>query len=130
MKQEEQTNLQFLDNEYAEQHYAIQARKRREVIFRRRRLAVIFSLAAVIFVSVGISMYGDYLRLKNLESYQEETIAKQQAVKENKTALEKEVALLQDEEYVAKIARERFLYSKEGELVFPLPETEANTAKK
>ena len=121
MSQEEQTNLQFLDNEYAQQHYAVQAKKRREIIFRRRRLAVFFSLAAVIFVSIGISLYNDSLRLQNLERYKEETIAEQQAIKENKAALEKEVALLQDEDYVAKIARERFLYSNEGELVFPLP---------
>ena len=119
MSQEEQTNLQFLDNEYAQQHYAVQAKKRREIIFRRRRLAVFFSLAAVIFVSIGISLYNDSLRFQNLERYKEETIAEQQAIKENKAALEKEVALLQDEDYVAKIARERFLYSKEGELVFP-----------
>lgn len=129
MSQEEQTNLQFLDNEYAQQHYAVQAKKRREIIFRRRRLAVFFSLAAVIFVSIGISLYNDSLRLQNLERYKEETIAEQQAIKENKAALEKEVALLQDEDYVAKIARERFLYSKERELVFPLPGTEADTAK-
>lgn len=129
MSQEEQTNLQFLDNEYAQQHYAVQAKKRREIIFRRRRLAVFFSLAAVIFVSIGISLYNDSLRLQNLERYKEETIAEQQVVKENKAALEKEVALLQDEDYVAKIARERFLYSKEGELVFPLPGMEADTAK-
>ena len=129
MSQEEQTNLQFLDNEYAQQHYAVQAKKRREIIFRRRRLAVFFSLAAVIFVSIGISLYNDSLRLQNLERYKEETIAEQQAIKENKAALEKEVALLQDEDYVAKIARERFLYSKEGELVFPLPGTESDTAK-
>ncbi|MFC4697920.1 FtsB family cell division protein [Enterococcus aquimarinus] len=129
MSQEEQTNLQFLDNEYAQQHYAVQAKKRREIIFRRRRLAVFFSLAAVIFVSIGISLYNDSLRLQNLERYKEETIAEQQAIKENKAALEQEVALLQDEDYVAKIARERFLYSKEGELVFPLPGTEVDTAK-
>ena len=129
MSQEEQTNSPFLDNEYAQQHYAVQAKKRREIIFRRRRLAVFFSLAAVIFVSIGISLYNDSLRLQNLERYKEETIAEQQAIKENKAALEKEVALLQDEDYVAKIARERFLYSKEGELVFPLPGTEADTAK-
>ena len=90
MSQEEQTNLQFLDNEYAQQHYAVQAKKRREIIFRRRRLAVFFSLAAVIFVSIGISLYNDSLRLQNLERYKEETIAEQQAIKENKAALEKE----------------------------------------
>lgn len=127
---QEETNLQFLDDEYAQQHYAIQAKRRREVIFRRRRLAVIFSIAAVVFVSVGISIFNDYLRLGHLKNYREETVAEQQVVQKNKTALETEVGLLQDEDYVAKIARERFLYSKKGELVFPLPEKETSAAKK
>ena len=94
MSQEEQTNLQFLDNEYAQQHYAVQAKKRREIIFRRRRLAVFFSLAAVIFVSIGISLYNDSLRLQNLERYKEETIAEQQAVKRKQSSFRKRSCLI------------------------------------
>ncbi|MHC5269894.1 FtsB family cell division protein [Enterococcus sp. LJL98] len=130
MKQEKSNKLQFLDEEYAERHYAIQAKKRREVIFRRRRLAVVFSIATVLFVSVGLSLFNDALRLNQLENYREETIVEQQAIQKNKADLEREVSLLQDKDYVAKIARERFLYSKKGELVFPLPESETSTAKR
>lgn len=123
MDQEQENKIEFLENDYAREHYAQQVKKRREIIFRRRRLAAVFSVAILIFVSVGISLFNDYLRLNNLAKYQSNAVASQEASQSEKTALEKEVKLLEDEDYVAKIARERFLYSKEGELVFPLPET-------
>lgn len=126
MDQEQHQKIEFLENDYAKQHYAQQVQKRREVIFRRRRLAVIFAIATIIFLSVGISLFNDYLRLQNLEKYQSEAVETQEASKAKKAKLEKEVSLLEDEDYVAKIARERFLYSKEGELVFPLPEHETS----
>lgn len=126
MNQEEDNKIEFLENDYARQHYAQQVKKRQEVIFRRRRLALIFGVATLIFVSVGISLFNDYLRLQNLENYQSEAISEKNASTKEKAALEKEVSLLEDEDYVAKIARDRFLYSKEGELVFPLPEQEKN----
>ena len=126
MKQENQNNLQYLDNDYVKENYGKQVKKQREVIFRRRRLALVFAIATVIFLSVGISLFNDYLRLQNLEKYQSEAVATQEASKEKKAKLEKEVDLLEDEDYVAKIARDRFLYSKDGELVFPLPEHETS----
>lgn len=126
MNQEEPNKIEFLENDYAKQHYAQQVKKRREVIFRRRRLALIFAIATVVFLSVGISLFNDYLRLQNLEKYQSEAVVTQEASKEKKAKLEKEVDLLEDEDYVAKIARDRFLYSKDGELVFPLPEHETS----
>lgn len=126
MNQEEPNKIEFLENDYAKQHYAQQVKKRREVIFRRRRLALVFAIATVIFLSVGVSLFNDYLRLQNLEKYQSEAVANQEASREKKAKLEKEVDLLEDEDYVAKIARDRFLYSKDGELVFPLPEHETS----
>ncbi|MGI6156337.1 MAG: septum formation initiator family protein [Enterococcus sp.] len=124
MKQENQNNLQYLDNDYVKENYGKQVKKQREVIFRRRRLAAIMVVATALFISLGIPLFNDYLRLQNLKTYQEQTILDQKALEEEVAALQKEVDLLHDDDYVAKIARERFYYSKEGELLFPLPESE------
>ena len=37
-------------------------------------------------------------------------------------SLESEVAKLQDPEYIARYAREKYLYSKKGEFIIKLPE--------
>lgn len=119
-----QDNLQYLNNEYVKENYGKQVKKHREVIFRRRRLAVIIVAATALFINLGIPLFNDYLRLQNLKTYQEQTILDQKALQKEVADLQKEVDLLHDEDYVAKIARERFYYSKEGELLFPLPESE------
>ncbi|KFN89508.1 hypothetical protein TMUPMC115_2397 [Tetragenococcus muriaticus PMC-11-5] len=82
----------------------------------------------LVFLSAGISLLNDYLRLQSLEDYKEETVARQEEVSQQADNLEEDVALLQDEDYVAKMARSRFLYSDDDEIVFPLPGDEADAA--
>ncbi|MGX7195770.1 FtsB family cell division protein [Enterococcus olivae] len=125
MSKEKKNNVQILDTEYAKKQYAKYAQQHRQIIFRRRRLFVIFAVSLVVFVSVGISLFNDYLRLQKLQDVQQETLVKKEEVDQKMTDLNREVALLQDEDYVAKIARDRFLYSLDGELIFPLPGNEA-----
>ncbi|GMA48100.1 FtsB family cell division protein [Tetragenococcus muriaticus] len=128
MDKKEKSNVKVLDNEYAKKQYVKYAKQQRQVIFRRRRLLAIFVVAAVIFLSAGISLLNDYLRLQSLEDYKEETVARQEEVSQQADNLEEDVALLQDEDYVAKMARSRFLYSDDDEIVFPLPGDEADAA--
>ncbi|AYW47777.1 septum formation initiator [Tetragenococcus osmophilus] len=128
MDKQEKSNVKVLDNDYAKKQYAQYAKQQRQVIFRRRRLLAIFVVAAIIFLSVGISLFNDYLRLQKLEDYKEETVAQQKEVSQQTDDLEKDVALLKDEDYVAKMARSRFLYSDDDEIVFPLPGDEGEAA--
>jgi len=125
---QEKSKVKVLDNEYAKKQYAKYAKEQRQIIFRRRRLMAIFVVAAIIFLSVGISLFNDYLRLQKLEDFKEETVVKQKKVSEQKEDLKNDVSLLKDEDYVAKIARSRFLYSDDDEIVFPLPGNESGVA--
>ncbi|GMA44957.1 hypothetical protein GCM10025853_24140 [Tetragenococcus halophilus subsp. halophilus DSM 20339] len=77
MDKQEKSKVKVLDNEYAKKQYAKYAKEQRQIIFRRRRLMAIFVVAAIIFLSVGISLFNDYLRLQKLEDYKEETVVKQ-----------------------------------------------------
>ncbi|GAA3015857.1 FtsB family cell division protein [Tetragenococcus solitarius] len=126
MDNKEKTNVKVLDNEYAKKQYAKYAKEQRQIIFRRRRLLAIFVVAAIIFLSVGISLFNDYLRLQKLETFKEETVAEQKDVSKQTEGLQKDVSLLKDKDYVAKMARSRFLYSDDDEIVFPLPENETD----
>ncbi|HPI99308.1 MAG TPA: septum formation initiator family protein [Enterococcus sp.] len=125
MSKEVKNNVKILETDYAKEQYAKYAYQQRQIIFRRRRLMAVFIVAFVIFLSVGISLFNDYLRLQQLQDVKQETIVKQAEVKQKMADLNRDVALLKDDDYVAKVARSRFLYSKEGELIFPLPGNEA-----
>ena len=43
-------------------------------------------------------------------------------LQEAESSLESEVTKLQDPEYIARYAREKFLYSKEGEIILRIPD--------
>ena len=60
-----------------------------------------------------LQIYKNKLEAQELEKQYAELVEKE----EN---LENEVIKLQDPEYVAKYARERFLYTKEGEIVIDM----------
>ena len=65
---------------------------------------------------------GNWLEIRNLDSaIALAQTAKKQAKDEN-TQLTYEVKLLQDDEYIAKLARGKYYLSKDGEIIFSLPE--------
>lgn len=128
MDKQEKNKIEVLDNNFAKEQYAHYAKQQRQIIFRRRRLLAIFVVAAVVFLSVGISLFNDYLRLQKLEDYKTETVTQEKNISEKVDGLKKDVSLLKDEDYVAKLARSRFLYSDEDEIVFPLPGNEKDAA--
>jgi len=65
-------------------------------------------------------MFNDQMRLQKLKEYKAETVAEQKEAEQKVASLERDVALLQDDEYVAKLARSRFFYSKDGEKIYPV----------
>ena len=87
-----------------------------------RRMSLLF----LAFCSVLI--YSGYVTViywaKILDKYKEkkELENKYAALVEKKDLLEKEVSKLQDPDYIAKYAREKYLYSKDGEYIIKIVE--------
>ncbi|HIX69256.1 MULTISPECIES: FtsB family cell division protein [Enterococcus] len=111
-----------LDNDFAKAQTAQLMKEHRQAVFRKRRLGFIFTIALLIFGFVGFQLYQDYQQVQKLQTIKEEAVADHDLVAKNVATLEKEVAYLNDEDYVAKLARNRFFYSKDGETVYPTPE--------
>lgn len=130
MTQKHQPNVTRLDNDYAKEQTAQLIKAHRQAVFRRRRLGLITIVTAVIFAFVGFQLYNDYQQVKKLEAIKAETVADHDIVAANVKQLEAEVARLNDKDYVAKLARSRFFYSKDGETVYPLPDQNAAKADK
>lgn len=118
----DKNNIAMLDNDYARKQTAKYQEQHRQMIFRRRRLTLVIGLFAGIFVFVGLQLFTDYQRLQSLKEIKQEAVADHQLVADNVTQLEKDVQLLKDEDYVAKLARSKYYYSKPNEFVYSLPE--------
>ncbi|MGL9912358.1 FtsB family cell division protein [Enterococcus sp. DIV0213h] len=120
MARESNKKIELLQTDYAKEQFAKFEKERRQVVFRRRRLVAFFVAALAIFAIVGIQMFNDQMRLQKLKEYKAETVAEQKEAEQKVASLERDVALLQDDEYVAKLARSRFFYSKDGEKIYPV----------
>ena len=120
MAKESNKKIELLQTDYAKEQFAKFEKERRQVVFRRRRLVAFFVAELAIFAIVGIQMFNDQMRLQKLKEYKAETVAEQKEAEQKVASLERDVALLKDDEYVAKLARSRFFYSKDGEKIYPV----------
>ena len=81
-------------------------------------LPVCLIVLGAIFVAIGsywVKIYDKYQEKSTLEN---EIIA----LKEKEEQLKVEVDRLEDPDYVARFAREKYMYSKDGEIILRLPE--------
>lgn len=117
-----------LDTEYARKKYAEFQHQQRQLIFRRRRLAAIFVGALVIFAIIGVQIFHDMQRMHQLNELRVEANTEMKEVNADVDQLHQDVSLLKDDEYVAKLARSKFFYSKDGEKVYPILESNTDSS--
>lgn len=117
-----------LDTEYAKKKYAEFQQQQRQLIFRRRRLAAIFVGALVIFGIIGVQIFHDMQRMHQLNELRVEANTEMKEVNADVDQLHQDVSLLKDDEYVAKLARSKFFYSKDGEKVYPILESNTDSS--
>lgn len=94
----------------------------KKVIFRRRRLGIMFAAALVVFSLIGVNLFRNSQRLITLQDNHQEVEKEHQKIAKSEKELKREVDLLNDKEYVEKIARAKYFYSKEGEQVYSIPD--------
>ena len=93
------------------------AKKRRKVKtnFKRAFLITVFCLVTNFFVITYIG--GTFKNVVELKKEQKELSGTLVRLKEEEETLKSEVNKLQDPDYIAKYAREKFMYSGEGEYI-------------
>lgn len=86
----------------------------------KRRLLCLFSIFILLisYVSYTFVTYWKQILANNKEKRELEE--KYKELLSDKEILEEDVVKLQDPEYVAKYAREKYLYSKDGELIIKI----------
>lgn len=119
---ERQRNVSKLQTTYVkQQEYAeiASARKRKLLI---RRLSLFFVLAAIIsffmissFLSQTTNLEAKIAKKQKLEQEYAELRGQEKVLKEN-------IVKLHDPEYIAKLARKEYFFSKKGEIIFNIPE--------
>ncbi|EAK9531404.1 septum formation initiator family protein [Listeria monocytogenes] len=94
----------------------------------RRRIALFRRLAfmVIIFVVVGglltITYTKQALTLKEKKAKQVQVDKKMVAMKDEEEALNEQIKKLHNDDYIAKLARSEYYLSKDGEIIFNIPE--------
>ena len=121
IEEELHNNVQPLDNDFVRSNP--NAKKARKAVLLRRRLAIFLVIAVVSIIGLAqwSSMQNDRLAEKKQKMIEvtdqlEEALSKQEL-------LNLQIAKLEDDEYIAKLARKEFFLSEEGEIIFTIPKT-------
>ena len=94
--------------------------KRRVNKGAKRRLLLFFSVFVLLVSYVGYSTFNYWKQIYDNKEQTKKLEEKYKELLHDKEILESDVVNLQDPDYVAKYAREKYLYSKDGELIIKI----------
>lgn len=95
--------------------------KKNSLKFAKRRLFCLMGLLIVLVVGIVASVFNDWLQIFDNKHQVSVLTAKYDDLQQQKEQLQSDVNKLQDPDYVARYAREKYLYTKDGELIIRIP---------
>ena len=97
-------------------------RKKRRVKKKAKRIVTFGLLSIILVIALSITIGSIFVELiekqKEKEILEEKLVSLELVSKE----LDNDVKKLEDPEYLARYAREKYFYSKDGELILRIPE--------
>lgn len=127
-KELKQENITRMHNDYTNEKIL---EKQLTAIFKRnarRRIMTLAILGAVILLPLGYNVFNNIQQIRQVEEQIAEAKAEKKVLDKENQRLNVQVGLLQDDEYVAKLARSRYYFSKDKEIIFSLPEDNQSKA--
>ena len=95
-------------------------KKKGYTVKTRGRMFVIFMFFGAIIGTLGFTFLRDLQRMNEMDSDMDALYVEKNKLLDEEEMIEADIKKLSDPLYVARYARERFFYSKEGELILRL----------
>lgn len=108
----------------------IQYQEKRTQSFEKKKMGLtrrlmFFALFAIITTGIVLTtLFSQHSALKDKEEHKSKLEAKLSELQKRETKLKEEIIKLNDDEYIAKLARKEYFLSDDGEVIFNLPENE------
>ncbi|MGX7030535.1 FtsB family cell division protein [Vagococcus zengguangii] len=107
-------------------HYTKEQRRdfsdvQKQIIYRRRRMSVVGILSVLMLGFLGTTIIKNLTHISVLEKEYASSVKEQASLTDKQDLLSQEVELLNDPEYLAKLARQKLLISAEDETVYYIP---------
>ncbi|MBC1444373.1 septum formation initiator family protein [Listeria seeligeri] len=116
------TKVARIENRYIKDTATMNKTRSRRRIALFRRLAFMVIIFAVVGGLLTITYTQQVLSLKDKKEKQVEVDKKMVATKDEEEALNNQIKKLHDDDYIAKLARSEYYLSKDGEIIFNIPE--------
>lgn len=95
-------------------------KKKKKVSKRKVRFFFAFIVFLGITSVLGYNLFSNMTAIHRMEIEKRELKDKIVSLKEEKKSLESDIKKLEDSDYIAKYVREKYFYSKDGELILRL----------
>lgn len=117
-----QNRVKSLQNDYFyETDSQMKTLKRQKIGFRRRM--IVFGFIAAVILAFFITTYINQSKtLAEKQKLKKEAEQELQLAKDRQEMLNLQIEKLNDDEYIAKLARKEYFLSDEGEIIFTIPE--------
>jgi cell division protein DivIC len=124
------SNIAKLQTNYAlqQEESQISVARRKKVLYRR--LTVFFALAAIVSYFMISTLISQNSVLANKAKEVEQLEADLDSLKQDEVLLKEEILKLNDDEYIAKLARKEYFLSEDNEIIFTLPEKKEQKMEK
>lgn len=96
--------------------------KKRKVKKKARRIATFGFISIIAIVIIVIMIGNEFVKIVDKYKEKRNLETKLVSLEEKEKVLENDVKKLEDPEYLARYAREKYFYSKDGELILRIPD--------
>lgn len=125
MKKESLTNVAKLNNEYTNNKTLEALRERKHKRYMRRRIIGILTVSGLFVSGFAINIWTNTQTISQMEEEKKEAQTELEFVEEEQENLNNQIKKLENEDYVAKVARSQYYLSEDDEIIFSLPEDNA-----
>lgn len=126
----EKREVTSIRNDYVRSVEIEEKRKSAHKVRLMRRLAVLGFVILMATIWIGSTIYAQTQTISEKAQLREEALLELEQVEKQQNQLEEQILLLNDEEYLAKLARKDYFLSEEGEIIFTTPHDEKKDEEK
>lgn len=120
-KKSTEPDIASIRNDYVRSVERQEKRQQAHQVRLFRRLAVFGVLVMLVTIWIGTTIYAQSQAMAEKEQQREEALSALEKIEKEQAQLEEQILLLNDEEYLAKLARKELFVSEDGEIIFTLP---------
>ncbi len=97
-------------------------KKRRYTVKTRGRMFIIILFFGAIIATLGCTFFLDLSRIHEMKNEEKKLNQEREKLLDEEDKIQADIKRLSDPDYIARYVREKYMYSKEGELILRIKE--------